>query len=128
MRYVHARQLMLVTVQLLCIVCLSLLLSGRPATAQSGTDSVDAVSSDPAAIKSGRAKAQGCTRCHGRDGIQRLAQDSDWSGSIGLYVMKRLTELRDGVTHHSIMTDIARNLSDEDIGQISAWMQSLSKK
>ncbi len=98
------------------------------ALAQGNTEKATTVSQDPADIKSGRAKAQACTRCHGRDGIQRLAHSSQWDGPVGLYVIKQLTELRDGISHHPIMTDIARVLSDEDIAQISAWVQSLSQK
>jgi len=79
-------------------------------------------------VTSGRAKAQGCTRCHGRNGIQALAEKTGWTDSISSFVTRRLTDLREGVSHHAVMTDIAAVLSDEDIRDISAWIQSLSDK
>ena len=81
-----------------------------------------------ARIKSGRAKSQGCTRCHGRNGIQRLAVASGFDGTVGGFVTVTLTELRDGIRHHNIMSGIAAPLSDEDIGDIAAWAQSLADK
>jgi|GEM_PF-2667229 len=79
-------------------------------------------------IKTGRAKAQGCTRCHGRNGIQALAENNGWTDPVGQFVTLRLTELREGVTYHPVMTDIAVPLTDEDISDISAWIQSLADK
>lgn len=99
--------------------------------ARSQTNAVTSAADDEAtkaAIKRGRSKAQGCTRCHGRDGIQRLAKANGWNGPVGLFVVKQLTELRDGVSQHAIMTDIAKGLNDEDISEISAWIQSLADK
>jgi len=102
--------------------------ASEQASQQPATTTVAENDADKAAIKRGRAKAQGCTRCHGRDGIQRLAEATDWTGPVGLFVVKQLTELRDGVRHHVIMTDIARPLTDEDISEISAWVQSMADK
>ncbi len=79
-------------------------------------------------IKMGRARSQGCTRCHGRVGMQSLARASHWKGSITEFVATQLTAFRDGKRSHEVMSSIAQNLSDQDIALIAAWYQSVSPK
>jgi len=83
---------------------------------------------DEKQIKRGRAKAQNCTRCHGRSGFASLAKASAWNGPTGLFISNQLKKLRDGNIYHAVMTDVARSLSDDDIDDISAWVQSLENE
>ena len=80
------------------------------------------------AIKSGRAKAQGCTRCHGRLGLAKLAERDGWDGPIGGFITRELVSFRDGYRSHAVMSAVAAPLSDEDILQISLWFESLAKR
>ncbi len=77
-------------------------------------------------IKMGRAKSQSCTRCHGRTGMKTLANATGWDRSIAEFVVKHLTELREGMRVHAVMSSIAKPLSDQDIALIAAWYQSVS--
>jgi len=77
-------------------------------------------------IKMGRAKSQSCTRCHGRSGMAKLANAIEWDRSITEFVVKQLTELREGKRVHAVMSSIAEPLSDQDIALIAAWYQSVS--
>jgi len=77
-------------------------------------------------IKMGRAKSQSCTRCHGRSGMAALAKSIDWEQSIAEFVVKQLTELREGTRIHAVMSSVAAPLSDQDIALIAAWYQSVS--
>lgn len=80
------------------------------------------------AIKTGRAKAQGCTRCHGRTGLASLAKQSGWDDPISGYITRELVSFRSGYRSHAIMNAVAAPLSDEDILQISLWFESLSER
>jgi len=77
-------------------------------------------------IKMGRAKSQSCTRCHGRTGMAALANSVDWEQSVAEFVVKQLTELREGKRIHAVMSSIAAPLSDQEIALIAAWYQSVS--
>lgn len=80
------------------------------------------------AIKTGRAKAQGCTRCHGRNGLANLAKQSGWDDPISGFIVRELVSFRSGHRSHGIMNAVAAPLSDEDILQISLWFESLSER
>jgi len=78
-------------------------------------------------IKAGRAKAQGCTRCHGRLGLHRLAEKSGWDGPLSGFIVNELVSFREGYRLHAVMNAVAAPLTDQDILQISLWFESLSK-
>lgn len=77
-------------------------------------------------VKMGRAKSQGCTRCHGRSGMQSLAESNGWPESIAEFVAVQLTAFRDGKRSHEIMSSIAKPMSDQDIALVALWYQSVS--
>lgn len=77
-------------------------------------------------IKMGRARSQGCTRCHGRTGMYSMAQAAGWEYSVTEFVVKELTAFRDGLRSHIVMSSVAKPLSDQDIALIAAWYQSVS--
>lgn len=77
-------------------------------------------------VKMGRAKSQGCTRCHGRSGMQSLAGSNGWTQSIAEFVVVQLTAFRDGKRSHEIMSSVAKPMSDQDIALVAMWYQSVS--
>lgn len=91
-------------------------------------DAIKAMIARKAAVRAGRAKAQSCTRCHGRDGIHHLAIRAGWQGSDGQYAMVQLQAFRDGRVSHEVMSAVASVLADEDIAQIGTWLDSLADK
>ncbi|MFK7853598.1 MAG: cytochrome c [Granulosicoccus sp.] len=91
-------------------------------------DALRAMIANKAAIRAGRAKAQTCTRCHGRDGIHRLALRAGWKGSDGQFAIAKLREFRDGKVSHQVMSAVAAGLKETDILQIAQWLDSLSSK
>jgi len=98
-----------------------LLLASAPSQANDAAD-LDKI------IKQGRAKAQGCTRCHGRAGMQSLAKKAQWENSISTYVIKQLLLFRGKRRVHEIMNAVAEPLSDDDIYKIAIWYESVSVK
>ncbi|OED37394.1 hypothetical protein AB833_23500 [Chromatiales bacterium (ex Bugula neritina AB1)] len=80
-----------------------------------------------ALIKEGRNKAQGCTRCHGRYGLQAAAQQQGSGTLVGAFVKRELENFRTGSRQHAIMSAVAARLSDTDIKAISAWFDSIQK-
>ena len=81
-----------------------------------------------AVIKQGRAKAQNCTRCHGRDGISQFVKKAGWEQSISTYVIKQLLLFRGKRRKHDIMNSVTASLSNIDIYEIALWYESVSKK
>lgn len=99
------------------------------APANSGAEESAGINqTDRQKFKAGRAKAQGCTRCHGRKGIQQLAQSAGWTEDVGSFAQKGLTEFRDGTRVNNIMAGVAKNLSDQDIQDISYWLNAIAIK
>jgi len=79
-------------------------------------------------IKLGRGKAQLCTRCHGRKGMVIAIGQIKWDGTIEEFVIKQLSDFRDGSRSNTIMSGIAKTLSDDDIAEIAAWYHHISTK
>ncbi|MFK7996491.1 MAG: cytochrome c [Granulosicoccus sp.] len=114
-----------------CLVALSLMLlagSFNPAMADAQSDALKAMIANKAAIKAGRAKAQTCTRCHGRDGIHQLAVRAGWKDSDGQFALVKLRALRDGKVSHQVMSTVAAGLKDQDILQIALWLDAIAAK
>ncbi len=80
-----------------------------------------------ALIKTGRAKAQGCTRCHGRLGMARFTARAGWENSVSTYVIKQLLLFRGNKRSHEIMNAVAKPLSSADIYAIALWYESVSQ-
>lgn len=77
-------------------------------------------------LKQGRAKAQGCTRCHGRDGMAKFVREAKWDGSISTYVIKQLLLFRGKRRTHEIMSAVSAPLTNIDIYEIALWYESVS--
>ena len=76
--------------------------------------------------KAGRKKAAACQTCHGIDGIAKVPIAPHIAGESQIYLATQLKAFRSGKRQHEIMTIIARQLSDEDISDLSAWYSSIT--
>ena len=77
---------------------------------------------DPAA---GRKKAGLCRTCHGLDGVARIPIAPHIAGESEIYLATQLKAFRSGKREHEIMSVIAKNLSDEEISDLSSWYASI---
>ena len=95
------------------LAALALILSLAPALAQAG---------DAAA---GRKRATACQTCHGMDGLSKLPEAPNLAGQVEVYLVKALTEYRDGTRQNPVMSVVAKDLSDADIANLAAYYGGL---
>jgi cytochrome c553 len=92
---------------------------GGRAAAQKATD----------AVAAGREKFVQCASCHGSDGRSTVvAEYPKIGGQSGAYLVNALKAYRDGRrlgTYAAIMTEVAKPLSDADIANLAAYVESL---
>ena len=63
-----------------------------------------------------------CQACHGQDGTLALQDDYPIiAGQHFSYLVHALQAYRSGDREHAIMSGFARDLSDQDIRDLSAW-------
>lgn len=97
----------------------ALLLSGlawtmaKPALAETG---------EPAA---GRQKATSCQGCHGLDGKSQVPEAPNLAGQVENYLVKALSEFRNGTRQNEAMSIVAPSLSDKDIADLAAYYSSI---
>jgi cytochrome c553 len=84
--------------------------------------SAPAAAADAAA---GRQKARQCQTCHGIDGIAKIPIAPHIAGESQIYLETQLKAFRSGKREHEIMSVIAKDLSDADIADLSAWYASI---
>jgi cytochrome c553 len=100
-----------------CTAALGLLASPRAAAA----------APDPVAL--GREKYVQCTSCHGSDGRSTVVpQYPKIGGQSAPYVVNALKAYRDGRrqgTFAAIMAEVAKPLTDLDIANLAAYVESL---
>ena len=75
--------------------------------------------------KAGRKAAIACQTCHGLDGVSKLPEAPNLSGQVEPYLVKALTEYRDGVRRNEIMNVVAKPLSDGEIADLAAYYASI---
>jgi cytochrome c553 len=97
----------------------------NPAAAQSAS----AAQSAPDALAAGREKYVQCASCHGADGRSTvMPQYPKIGGQTAEYVVNALKAYRDGRrlgTYAAIMAAVAKPLSDADIANLAAYVESL---
>lgn len=100
-----------------CVIALSL--SAVPAVAQSGPD----------ALAAGREKFVQCASCHGADGRSTVMPAyPKIGGQSAAYVVNALKAYREGRrqgTYAAMMAEVAKPLSDADIINLAAYVESL---
>src|SRR3546814_20549362 len=90
----------------------------RLGLAATAAGSLPAAAADAAA---GRQKARQCQTCHGIDGIAKIPIAPHIAGESQIYLDTQLKAFRSGKREHEIMSVVAKNLSAEDIADLSAW-------
>jgi cytochrome c553 len=65
-----------------------------------------------------------CALCHGRLGESASAVYPRLAAQHPDYLIKQLKDFRDGRRKSDTMTEMAKDLQDEDIGQLAAWFSS----
>ncbi len=77
-------------------------------------------------IEAGKALSATCAACHGADGVVgTLPSYPIIAGQYEDYLVKAITEYRDGDRKNIVMGGMAAALSDEDIKQLAAYYASL---
>lgn len=71
--------------------------------------------------KAGRKAATACQTCHGMDGLSKLPEAPNLAGQVEPYLVKALTEYRDGKRSNEIMNVVAKGLSDAEIADLAAY-------
>ena len=88
-----------------------------------------AAQSVPDALAAGREKYVQCASCHGADGRSTVVpQYPKIGGQTAEYVVNALKAYRDGRrlgTYAAMMAAVAKQLSDADIANLAAYVESL---
>jgi cytochrome c553 len=66
-----------------------------------------------------------CTPCHGVNGQGHNVETPTLAGQSEIYLYNQLMAFRNGTREYSIMTTIARNLTEREIEQIVAYYSIL---
>ena len=91
---------------------------------------------DKAKAQLGKAKAANCAACHsagglygsGAPGVSGIPTWPNLAGQNAEYLSNTLKSFQDGSRDHPVMTSIAKNLSDADIDNLSAYYASMKCK
>ena len=73
----------------------------------------------------GRTLAGQCRTCHGLDGIAQIPIAPNLAGESQIYLEKQLKAFRSGERENEMMSVVAKNLTDEQISDLSAWYASI---
>jgi cytochrome c553 len=75
----------------------------------------------------GRNKAQEkqCQTCHGLDGKATIVEAPNLAAQNEMYLLKALKDYQSGARKNEMMSIVAPNLSDADIGDLAAYYSSL---
>ena len=88
---------------------------------------VTAITAHAADPENGRKLARQCSVCHGKLGVARGDPEvPNLAGQSSLYLEKSLKDYRSGARQDRRMTLLAKNLSDDEIKDLSAWFESIT--
>ena len=76
----------------------------------------------------GKSKSIVCSACHGADGNSSTDIWPSLAGQSEKYLIKQMTDFRDGTRKDVQMSPMAAGLSDQDIKDISAYFSSQEMK
>jgi cytochrome c553 len=76
-------------------------------------------------VAAGRQKAVQCQTCHGLDGLSKLPEAPNLAGDPEGYLVKALTEFRDGTRKNEMMSIVAKALSDQDVADLAAYYAAI---
>ncbi|MCY3983469.1 MAG: c-type cytochrome [Roseovarius sp.] len=66
-----------------------------------------------------------CTSCHGADGIAVIENTPHLAAESAIYIDTQLKAFRNGKREHEIMSEIAANMSDEEIRAAADWYAAI---
>ena len=64
-----------------------------------------------------------CVACHGNAGNSSITQNPKLAGQHAAYLQKQLHEFKGPTRNNAVMTTIAKALSDDDIRNLSAYLE-----
>lgn len=73
-------------------------------------------------------KYEQCGSCHGPLGVSGYTFFPNIAGQKRTYMVKQLTDFRDGVRHDPWMTPIASDLTDEEIQGLADFFSALERR
>src|SRR5205823_8676273 len=76
-------------------------------------------------VEAGKQKAQTCAVCHGANGKSSNELWPNLAGQRAAYLAKQLKAFRGGARTDSMMTPMAKPLTDADIENLAAYFNSL---
>jgi cytochrome c553 len=65
-----------------------------------------------------------CIACHGAEGNSTITQNPKLAGQYAAYITKQMMDFRTPARNSPIMSALAKSLSDDDIKDIAAYMDS----
>ncbi len=68
---------------------------------------------------------QRCAVCHGIDGLAKMPIAPHLAGENEVYIQTQLKAFRTGKRVHEMMSVVAKELSDDQIADLSAWYASI---
>jgi cytochrome c553 len=75
--------------------------------------------------KAGELKASSCVACHGAKGVSVNPLWPSLAGQKEAYLVKQMTDFREGRRKDPLMAPMAQSLSDTDIKDLAAYFSSL---
>jgi cytochrome c553 len=80
-------------------------------------------------IEAGKTKAQqACAVCHGVQGVTTMANTPHLAGQPEMYLAQQLRDYKSGKRANPVMAVIAQPLTEEEIGNLSAFYASIKIK
>ena len=76
--------------------------------------------------KGGETEAVTCTACHGAKGISSNTLWPNLAGQQEGYLVKSITDFRDGIRTELTMDPFVKDLTDQDIADLAAYFNGLS--
>lgn len=78
--------------------------------------------------EAGKTKAATCAACHGADGNSVNPEWPKLAGQHPDYIVKQLTNFKDGARVNPTMAPMAKPLSDQDMADLAAYFSSQPRK
>jgi cytochrome c553 len=75
--------------------------------------------------RAGRQKITTCQGCHGLDGLSKTPESPNLAGQVESYLARSLEAYRSGERKNESMNIVAKELSDADIADVSAYYASI---
>ena len=71
---------------------------------------------------------EACVSCHGVDGISVLLDAPNLAGEVNIYIDTQLKAFRTGKRQHEIMSEVASELTNEEIRALADWYANVTLK